>query len=197
MGGSGEGLLVDSIWQAWDWRRKPAVFLFALVLGTALIVAASVPARASDGLHGIMLELMELCRRAPAGTCVDWAWPHVDLDDDRRLSVSESELLLKKVRTWALRHRADLVPEMRNGVFLGLMVVQTLGVERLITSYDSNGDGSLSRGELLQDLRVDGRPLPDLIRDPEGFDRASFAKKLGAAAPLVPSSEAESFEPTP
>lgn len=197
MGGSGEGLFNGGVWRARGWRRKPAAFVLALALGTTLAVAVSVSARASDGLHGIMLELMELCHRAPAGSCVDWAWPHVDLDDDRRLSVSESELLLKKVRTWALRHRADLVPEMRNGVFLGLMVVQTLGVERLITSYDSDGDGALSRGELLQDLRTDGRPLPDLIRDPNGFDRASFAKRLGAAAPLVPSSEAETLEPTP
>ena len=197
MDDSGEGLLSARNWWARDRGSKPAAFWLVLVLWAAMLVMATAPARASDGLHGIMLELMELCRSEPAGACVDWAWPHADLDDDRRLSLSESELLLKRVRTWALRHRADLVPEMRNGVFLGLMVVQTLGVERLITSYDNDGDGALSRGELLQDLKIDGRPLPDLIRDPDGFDRARFAKRLGAAAPLVPSSESENIEPTP
>jgi hypothetical protein len=183
-------------------QRKSAAGFFAPVLLAGLVLVGTVtvglgPARASDGLHGIMLELMELCRTAPAGNCVDWAWPHADLDDDQRISLSESELLLKKVRTWALRHRADLVAETRNGVFLGLMVVQSLGVERLITSYDSDGDGALNRGELLQDQRVDGRPLPKLIRDPKSFDRTRFAERLGAAAPLVPSADSQDFEPTP
>ena len=176
--------------------KTTASFLAAALLVGLVFVPAS-PARASDGLHGIMLELMELCRTSPAGSCVDWAWPHADLDDDQRISLSESELLLKKVRTWALRHRAELVPEMRNGVFLGLMVVQSLGVERLIASYDSNGDGALNRGELMQDLRTDGRPLPDLVRDPEAFDRTRFAQRLGAAAPLVSPSTDEDYGSTP
>jgi hypothetical protein len=185
MGDSGKGALAASIWRIMVMKSKPVARLLASASLAVWILAAALPARASDGLHGIMLELMEICRTAPAGSCVDWAWPHADLDDDQRISLSESELLLKKVRRWALRHQADLIPEMRNGVFLGLMVVQTLGVDRLVASYDSDGDGALNRGELLQDLKIDGRPLPDLVRDPKGFDRDRFAERLGAAAPLA------------
>ena len=113
------------------------------------------------------------------------AWPYADRNGDQGLSAEELEALRQDVTGWVLTEPNALAREMRSGVLLGLVVVRAVGMNRLFVSYDTNGDGSIDRRELTQDLTLDGRPLPQLLSDPNGFDRKAFAERLGGAAAIL------------
>jgi hypothetical protein len=68
---------------------------------------------------------------------------------------------------------------------MGLVVVQTVGIDSFFQSYDTNGDGTLSKEELLADVRLDQRPLPQVLADPKSVDWDKLASRAGAAAPLL------------
>lgn len=67
----------------------------------------------------------------------------------------------------------------------GLMVVQVAGLPNLFKSYDTNHDGFLSRQEMLADVKLDQRPVAQLVRDPDAVDWSSLTRRLGLAAPLL------------
>jgi hypothetical protein len=68
---------------------------------------------------------------------------------------------------------------------LGFLVVDGLGVERLHGLYDVNQDGLVDRDELLADVRLDERPLGEVLLDGEALDRAALAARLGVPPALV------------
>ena len=45
--------------------------------------------------------------------------------------------------------------------------------------------GRLTRAEAFSDITLDERPLEEVIKDPQAFDRAAFVKRLGFAGPLL------------
>ena len=60
-----------------------------------------------------------------------------------------------------------------------------VGIDNLIASYDTNGDGFLSKEELLADVKLDQRPLPVVLSDPKSVDWDRLAGRAGVAAPLL------------
>ena len=150
----------------------------------ALAAYAIHPANAAE-LSNLVTRLSHDCVRLPAETCVEMAWPYADRDGDQQLSAGELESLQRDVTGMVLTQPDTLSRRMRSGMILGLVVVNSVGMERLFVSYDSNGDGGIDRGELMQDLSLDGRSLPELLRDPNGFDRQAFSDRLGGASALL------------
>jgi hypothetical protein len=68
---------------------------------------------------------------------------------------------------------------------LGFLLVDGLGVERLHGLYDLDQDGLVRRDELLADVRLDDRPLGEVLLDREALDRAAFAARLGVPQALL------------
>ena len=66
-----------------------------------------------------------------------------------------------------------------------VVVIDAVGLDKLVASYDADGDGKLSKKELLTDVRLDGRPLGQVLLDPKAVDRQAVAKRLGALSPVV------------
>jgi hypothetical protein len=151
---------------------------------TAFAAFVAYPASAAE-LSKLVNRLSDDCVRLPAETCLEIAWPYADRDGDQQLSAGELESLWSDVTGMVLTQPDSLSRRMRSGMILGLVVVKSVGMERLFVSYDINGDGGIDRDELMQDLSLDGRPLPQLLRDPEGFDRRAFSERLGGAASLL------------
>jgi hypothetical protein len=126
-----------------------------------------------------------VCMRAPAVQCVSRGFAFADADGDHKLSPTEVQAVQGEVDRWAKANAQRLPAAERQRLLLGLIVVQAVGPEQLFASYDANGDGFLSREEVTADLRLDKRPLPEILGDPAAIDWNGLAARAGDAAPLL------------
>lgn len=161
--------------------------------GLALaVLLAWAPAAAGDDVAAARFErltdaLVPVCVRAAATRCFEAAFSHADADGDDRLDVGELEAVRRAASQWFLARRGELTTQEQTMIALGLAVVNTAGVERLVAAYDADDDGALDRGELSADVDLDDRPLPVLIRDEEAVDWDAIRGRLGTVAgALVP-----------
>ncbi len=83
------------------------------------------------------------------------------------------------------RHRGALPPLERRLADGLLWTVDLIGTDTLFAGYDTDGDGRLTAGELFADIRIDGRPLGALLRDPEAIDWARMRARFGRAVMLL------------
>ena len=88
-------------------------------------------------------------------------------------------------RSWFAWRQASLTKRERSALALGLFVADSVGLENLLAGFDADGDGQLTRAELLADVRLDQRPLGEILSDPTAVDRDAVARRLGAAAPFL------------
>ncbi|MGH6945003.1 MAG: hypothetical protein ACREH6_12375 [Geminicoccaceae bacterium] len=126
-----------------------------------------------------------VCRSRPAEECIRLAFRFADTDGDLKLSAAELYRVRDDLEAWTEQQPDSLAPEQRGVIALGLGLVDAIGLETLMAGYDADGDGSLDRAELLADLRLDQRPLGELILDPAALDRHAMAHRLGVLAPWL------------
>ncbi|MEM7024586.1 MAG: hypothetical protein AAF637_18705 [Pseudomonadota bacterium] len=126
-----------------------------------------------------------VCLYRPAAACVEVGWAFADVDGDDGLSVDELVDLRDGLRDWAVWRSDDLYPTERSLMMLGFLVVDGLGVETLHRLYDEDGDGLVSRAELLADVKLDDRPLGEVLLDRESVDRAAIAARLGVPPTIL------------
>ena len=126
-----------------------------------------------------------VCLYQPAAECVDVGWLFADQNGDEGLSVAELQDVRDGLRAWAVWRVNDLTAAERSMLALGFLVVDGLGVERLHGLYDVDQDGLVDRDELLADLRLDERPLGEVLLDGEALDRPALAARLGVPPALL------------
>ena len=126
-----------------------------------------------------------VCEVQPAPSCVAAAWSHADRDRDHALSLREVRELRVAVQEWAIWRRSDLLPVWRSGIAVGLIMLDGLGVDAVHAAYDLDGDGRLSQAELLTDVRLDQRPIAEVLVDPDAVDRRAIAGRLGLPVQLL------------
>lgn len=126
-----------------------------------------------------------LCQVRSSIDCADTAWSFADRDDDMTLSARELGRVKEDLKAWTLWKDKALPPPTRSGIFLGLLIAESIGVPRIIETYDADGDGRLTQDEVLQDVKLDERPLEKVLGDPRSFDRQAFAQRLGPMGNLL------------
>ena len=163
-------------------------------IGAALAAALSFVsppghAATSDAQKGSVDQFLAgsvpVCMRAPAVQCVSRGFAFADTDGDGKLSLVEVQAVQGQIDQWAKANANRLPAAERQRLLIGLIVVQTVGPEQLFASYDADGDGFLSREEVTADLRLDKRPLPEILADPAAIDWSGLAARAGDAAPLL------------
>ena len=171
--------------------RKPCRGVPGLLSATlALVVLAPPAASAGDDDHAnvfdrFMRSTRPICLERPAEHCVALAWRFADADGDQGLSVAELASIRAAFEQWAVRYRDELSPPERSGIALGFLIVDSIGLERLHAIYDTDRDGLVSRPELLADVRLDQRPLGQVLIDPAAVDHRAVARRLGVPPTML------------
>ena len=157
-----------------------------LVAVTAATASAAAPQPPGPGSLDRFLERsVPLCMKVPAVQCIDEGFAFADRDRDQRLSLAEARQAQAEVNRWTKANAKRLPPQDREKLVVGLLLVQSVGPEALFQSYDADGDGELTRAELTADIRLDKRPLPEILGDPSAIDWDSLSARAGEAAPLL------------
>lgn len=174
-----------------DLRRVLSATALGFLLGLPLATSADEPAddgRSTEAVLAfdrLIAFAAPLCRAEPAERCVDLGFQFADDDGDRGISLGELRRVRDALEAWASWRRPRLARDERAGIAFGLALVDAVGLEALLASYDQDNDGRLDRAELLADLRLDERPLGEILLDPAAVDRAAVARRMGRLAPLL------------
>jgi hypothetical protein len=149
---------------------------WSMLLASAAAVAAEAPVVAFDRF---VTSSNPVCQFDPAEACVDLAWRFADTNHDDGLSIEELEAVRADLEVWAIWRQADLAAQERSGIAMGLWLVDAVGLEYLHAAYDADGDGLISRAELLADVHLDDRPIGAVLLDPDAVDHAAIGRRLG------------------
>lgn len=184
---------------------RPPILLLAGLLAAGLALPALLrhPATAADAqaapspgavaeagaevmaFEEFILESGPLCRSAPSTRCVGEGWRFADGNGDGRVSLDELKSVRAALVSWTRWRGDSLRAAERLGIHGGVWLVDTVGLDGLFASYDTNGDQSLSMAELLADIDLDQRPLGAVLLDPEAVDRQALSGRLGKFAPML------------
>ena len=148
----------------------------SLAAGTAQAAAPEPPIVAFDRF---IAESNPVCQLGRAADCVDLAWRFADTDGNHGLSLDELQAIRTDVEVWAIWRQADLAAHERSGIAMGLWLVDAVGLDYLHAAYDADGDGLISRTELLADVELDERPIGAVLLDPQAVDHAAIGRRLG------------------
>ncbi|MGH6897909.1 MAG: hypothetical protein ACREJ5_15415 [Geminicoccaceae bacterium] len=150
--------------------------LAVLAAGAPQAAAPEPPIVAFDRF---VAESNPVCQFGRAADCVDRAWRFADADGNEGLSVAELQAIRTDVEVWAIWRQADLAAHERSGIAMGLWLIDAVGLDYLHAAYDADGDGLISRTELLADVRLDERPIGAVLLDPAAVDHAAIGRRLG------------------
>lgn len=171
-------------------RFRALCFLAAVLPAVPAVSIAqepAVPSPAVERFDRFIDTASPLCRTAPSTECFAKAWAFADEDGDEHLSNTETRNLRDAVAAWVQwpGNRADDAERAR--ILLGLTLLEAAGLAPLTASLDTDRDGLLSKEEVLADVRLDERPMEEVLKDPQAVDRQSIANRLGALGPMVSS----------
>ncbi len=158
------------------------VTAFCLFCFASLALADEGELRSFDRFLG---QAAPICLSQSAIACVNKAWGYGDRDRDGKLSIAEVNRNRRLLSRWVARRHHRLAEQDRQSILLGLMLVESVGLERLFAGFDSDRDGHLSRAELLADVALDERPLGQILSDPKAVDWSAIRNRLGGMGSLL------------
>lgn len=164
------------------WAIPAAAALAALC---AVAAEADAPAATGAALDQFLATGVPICMKAPAARCIERGFAFADRDGNGRLSLAEVKQTQAELNHWTKANAKRLPAAERERLVMGLLLLQTLGPEQLFTSFDADGDGELTVAEVTADVRLDQRPLPEILSDPRSVDWDGLAARAGSAAPLL------------
>lgn len=164
---------------------RAACFTVTLVATAATAAETGLPSSAARAFDRFLQSSTPICLRQPSAACVAEGWAYGDINNDGGLSAEELTAIEGALRDWYDWRGEDIASRDRVLMALGLWIAGQIGLENLVASYDADGDGLVAREELLADVRLDERPLGQVLLDAEAVDRGAFARRLGAFAPIL------------
>jgi len=158
---------------------QPLRWLRGAALATVLVSSASAAPPDIAAVQRLVEKGSPLCRETAAPACIDYWWGTLDGDGDGLLSAADLSAFRAGVETWLDESAEILTLKGRASLTAGLWLFERVGAEKIVAWYDKDGDERLSRAELLADVNIDDRPLPQILADPEGLDQAALRERFG------------------
>ncbi len=157
----------------------------ALPAVSALVAVLLVGPAHAETFESFLSAASRLCLHRPAATCLDSWFRFVDRDDDGALSRSEFAHFHTQWRRWGETHLERLPSPDRQLLATLLLAYNWLGVGYLFDAYDEDRNRRIDRSEAFSDLKLDRRPLPQLLQDPDAIDEAALERHFGPVAPVL------------
>ncbi|MBL28113.1 MAG: hypothetical protein CMM50_11265 [Rhodospirillaceae bacterium] len=164
----------------WDRSLKRAGLGAILVAGLATGTLADekgVPG--VDEVQSYIEKGSPACRQEASDRCISLWWGFIDRDGDGYASASELGAFRQGLDAWLDKGAEILTLRGKASLTSGLWLFDRIGPERIVKWYDADGDGRLSRDELLADINLDTRPLADVLADPKGIDQSAIRDRFG------------------
>lgn len=149
------------------------------------------PSEVVQAFDGLVRFAARVCQHEPARECVDVAFDYADADGSGGVTPAEGHRVRDAAAAWLAwqeeRTAADGGLTSRDRALAGfwLWLADTLGVDNLHAGYDENGDGAVTRAELLDGTDLDQRPMSEVLRDPAALDTLGVAERFGFLIPLL------------
>jgi hypothetical protein len=158
-----------------------------LTAGPLALLAAAPPAPSPEAVafDRFITASSPVCQNQPSRRCVDMGFGYADVNRDGALTLDELQTVRAHLDRWLAWRGPSLQPRERGAVLFGAQLLDAIGLPKLFGSYDANGDGKVSEAELLTDVRLDDRPLGQVLTDENAVDRQALQRRLGALAPAV------------
>ena len=137
------------------------------------------PTPGAQALEKFVQSSAPTCQTQPSAKCVDLGWAYADTDKNGTLSLAEVEKIQADITAWHAWKGDTLTQRDRASFNMGLWAADRVGIANLFNSYDVNGDGKLTKTELLADVKLDQRPLGQVLADEKAVNRQQFAARLG------------------
>ena len=154
--------------------RAKAALVFAVLLWSHAAPAEQEVIAVNSLVGGAL----DACTRQPAQACVDLGWSFVGLPPSDGLTAAHLTEARRILGVWFEASQTLIPARARTMVGLGMLMFDGRGADRLIAGFDSNGDGTVTQRELLADVRLDDRPMSQVIVDPDAVDRDGLAQRL-------------------
>jgi hypothetical protein len=161
--------------------------LIALLLWAPAASAQQQPVNQADvdAVQAFVNDAAAPCQTKPAQTCIDAAWRFAAASPQQGLSLQDVQTLRQRLGGWYAVRQGSLQPQERGSIGLGLLMADSLGIPRVHAAFDTNRDGRVSQQELLADVKLDKRPLGDVMKDPNAVDRQGLSRRLGLPPALL------------
>jgi hypothetical protein len=156
----------------------------ALLCATAAAAQPAASPMASE-VENFIAAAGPVCQARPASQCIDRFWDKAATNRAKGISLADLRLLRQKFGAWYDFRSAGLLAREKNSIGMGLWLADSLGLERLHAGFDGNGDGYVSKAELLSDVTLDSRPLGETLADPKAVDRSSVSRRFGVPDQLL------------
>ena len=156
----------------------PLVFVLLICCMSSAAAPGPSPPKEAYRVQSFLDRVQVVCGSAAAQRCVNAGWNFAARDPGRGLSLADVERLRQRLGVWYKWRQATLRNRERLSIGLGLLLADGMGLDRLHGAFDADGDGWLNQRELLTDVRLDNRPLGEVLLDPEAVDRAALARRL-------------------
>ncbi|MGD9535556.1 MAG: hypothetical protein AB7P52_03940 [Alphaproteobacteria bacterium] len=160
-------------------------FIALLLWAPAVAAQQPSPEADADAFQSFIEEARPVCEAKPAKACVDTGYRFAASSPGQGLTLADVHNLRRSLGAWYERHGPQLRPREQGSVELGMLLADGMGMERLHAAFDGDRDGMVTQEELLADVKLDSRPLGEVLKDPAATDRAGLARRLGLPPVLL------------
>jgi hypothetical protein len=150
-------------------------------------VAAEEPSPAADAsaFQSFIEDARPICESEPAKACVDAGWRFAAPSPGQGMTLTDLRNLRRSLGAWYESHGPQLRAREQGSVELGMLLADGMGMEALHAAFDSDRDGTVTQEEFLADVKLDSRPLGEVLKDPAATDHAGLARRLGLPPALL------------